>query len=157
MAERNRSHNTALPAPRAGLINSCINCARLAMNNNNSQVRANCPYLPERIISRMHSPAGVPPGSRVFSIGSLPTRYCSSMYNCVLLPQPSRPSKTINLPSSFWATDGPLPPGLSFVLRGVLIAVLWFLTLNYATVMSISTSQVRPCPGQLGCYNGCRA
>src|SRR4051812_32026184 len=95
----------------AGLMIWWICCAREA-NSNAISARAAKPSVRESsTTARIFSPIGVPPGSRVtMTSRPLARSDWASFSSCVVLPQPSRPSKVMNRPRGE-LTDSSYPKG----------------------------------------------
>src|ERR1700674_2652250 len=87
---------TIWPADSAGSMTSWISCLRAAMNRYIS-ASASMSMLPKRTISRIRSPRSVPPGSRT-TTGSRATNADPRSSTCVVLPEPSGPSKVMKRP-----------------------------------------------------------
>src|ERR1051326_1433023 len=78
---------------------SFICCAREANINASSAYGDRPAVLLSRITPRIFSPVAVPPGSLVVTTETpWPRNTTANFSSCVLLPQPSRPSKVINRP-----------------------------------------------------------
>ncbi len=90
-------------------MTSATSCALEAMNNITSvfAVMPSEPYLTSFLIL---SPMAVPPGS-IAPTTSIPwhSRYSRRIFSCVPFPEPSGPSRTMNLPFSFSLRSKPIP------------------------------------------------